>query len=403
MIEISIARLGLDGSGIAGRLHVPGALPGEVWTGVDNGNRLEDARLVSPAKERVIAPCQHFGSCGGCTLQHADRAFLANWKGQVVARALAAHGLEAQIHPTLTSPDRSRRRAVFSGRRTKKTVVVGFHGHRSDTLVPITECHVIRPEIIAALPALGDLTRVAATRTRPIRLAVTLGRAGLDVDLQGTKPLELSARQEIAAIARRAGIARLSAAGEPLVQEQPPFQQMGPARVVPPPGAFLQATDAGEAALTTAVREITGDAARIVDLFAGCGTFTLPLAQASDVHAVEGDVEMLRALDAGWRAARNLRRVTTEPRDLFRRPLVARELDGFDAAVIDPPRAGAEAQTRELAESSLQNIAFVSCNPATFARDAAILVAAGFRLSTVQPVDQFLWSGHVELVGHFER
>jgi 23S rRNA (uracil1939-C5)-methyltransferase len=367
------------------------------------GDRLEDTALTSPSPERVSAPCRHFGTCGGCTLQHADRDYLARWKEQIIAQALAAHGIETEIAPTLTSPDRSRRRSVLSGRRTKKSVIVGFHGHRSDTLVSISDCHVLRPEIVAALPLLGELTRSVAPRTRPIRLAVSVGPAGLDVDLQDTKPLDLSARQELASIARQAGVARLSVAGEPVAQERPPFHPIGPARVVPPPGAFLQATAEGEASLISVVRRITAGAFRIVDLFAGCGTFSLPLAEGAEVHAVEGDAAMLRALGTGWRTAAGLRRVTTAARDLFRRPLLGAELAEYDAAVIDPPRAGAEAQTREIAGSALRRIAFVSCNPATVARDAAILISAGFRLAWVRPIDQFLWSGHVELVGQFDR
>ena len=233
--------------------------------------------------------------------------------------------------------------------------------------------------------------------------AVTAGPGGLDLDLRDAKPLDAVLRSDLAAAARAAGFARVSVDGETVVLEHPPFQRMGAARVTPPPGAFLQATAEGEAALLAAAETITDGAERILDLFAGCGTFTLPLASRAEVHAVEGEGAMLAALDAGWRGAERLHRVTTEARDLFRRPLLAAELDRYEAILVDPPRAGAEAQSREIARSRVERIAFISCNPASFARDAAILSGAGFRLAWVQPVDQFLWTGHVELAARFER
>ncbi|MCC5983842.1 MAG: class I SAM-dependent RNA methyltransferase, partial [Rhodobacteraceae bacterium] len=196
-------------------------------------------------------------------------------------------------------------------------------------------------------------------------------------------------------------LARLAWEGEVIALAALPAQTFGRAQVVPPPGAFLQATEDGEATLLAAVRGAVGDAARVADLFAGCGTFTLPLAERAEVHAVEGDAAMLAALDAGWRRAAGLKRVRTETRDLFRRPLLADELACFDAVVIDPPRAGAAAQVAELARAQVPVIAAVSCNPVTFARDARVLVAAGYCLQTVQVVDQFRWSAHVELAARF--
>ncbi|WP_424933887.1 class I SAM-dependent RNA methyltransferase [Amaricoccus macauensis] len=394
---ILIERLGQDGDGIAGETRIPGALPGEVWS-------IEPPALLRGASQARVEPkCPLFGSCGGCSLQHASPSFLAAWKGDVIARALLAHGLETEIQPTRMSLPWSRRRAGLSARRTKKTVRVGFHARRSEEIVPLTTCEVVEPAILASIPVLERLTVIAAPRAREIRIQVTHGPAGLDVDLRETKELDGKARADLAALARDAGIARLSLAGETLFLAHPPIQQIGRARVVPPPGAFLQATQQGEAALTDAVREIVGEARRVVDLFSGCGTFALPLAEGAEVHAVEGAADLTGALDRAWRGATGLKRVTTEVRDLFRRPLMADELDRFDAVVMDPPRAGAEAQSAEIARSRLSTLAYVSCNPATFARDAAVLVASGFRLEWVRPVDQFLWSGHVELVAHLVR
>lgn len=399
MEEVTIERLGREGDGIAGARRLPLGLPGERWRMHPSG----EAELLEAAAIRVAPPCRHFGRCGGCALQHADPAWIADWKAGTIARALAAQGITAPLRPTLTSPPGSRRRVVFSGRRTRKGALLGFHGRRSGDLVEVPGCLVARPGIVAARPALARLVALGGTRKGALRLTVTTGPAGLDVDVGGGRPLDRDLRPALAAEAEAADLARLAWEGEPVAFRRPPFQPMGAARVVPPPGAFLQATAEGEAALVAAVREAVGDARRVLDLFAGCGTFALPLAGAAGVHAVEGEAAMLDALAAGWRGATGLRQVTTEARDLFRRPLAGPDLAGFDAVVIDPPRAGAEAQARALAASRIARVASVSCDAATFARDARILLDGGFRLDWVQPVDQFLWSGHVEIAARFSR
>ncbi len=248
---------------------------------------------------------------------------------------------------------------------------------------------------MALLPALEAVTRAAASRTGELALTVTALEPGADLVIAGGKPLDPALRVELAGLA--AGFARISYNGETVFQSEAPWLAFGRARVSPPPGAFLQATPQGEAALVAAVRHAIGPARRVADLFAGCGTFALPLAEGAEVHAVEGEAAMLAALDRGWRRAPGLKRVTTEARDLFRRPLEPDELARFEAVVIDPPRAGAEAQADRLARARVPVIAAVSCDPATFARDAAVLVAAGYRLDWVQVVDQFRWSAHVEL------
>ncbi len=404
MQDITIDRLGRQGDGLTeGGLRVPFTLPGERVRGTVAGDLVTDVEILAPAPERTRPPCPLFGRCGGCALQHASDGFLAGWKADTIRRALAAHRLETEIRPTLTSPPRTRRRAVLTGARTRKTVTLGFHARRSEAIVPLTDCHVLHPDILAGLPALEVLVRAGASRATPIRLTVTTGPAGLDVAVTGAKPLDAALGTTLADIADRAGLARLAWDGEPVATARPPFQIFGAARVVPPPGAFLQATAQGEAALVAAARAAIGPASRIADLFCGCGTFTLPLADAAEVLAVEGDAAMVASLDAGWRAAPGLHRVVARQRDLFRRPLLAAELKGLDAVVIDPPRAGAEAQSREIAASRLARVASISCDPASFARDAAILVAGGFRLDWVQPIDQFRWSGHVELAAQFSR
>jgi 23S rRNA (uracil1939-C5)-methyltransferase len=308
----------------------------------------------------------------------------------VVRAALRAQGVEAEVAGIATSPARSRRRATLHGRRTKGGVIVGFHGRASGTLVAVPDCRVLSPAIMAAIPALEALTALAASRKFEVDLAVTDTASGLDVSVTGALPLTRETLPDAVALAEAHDLARLVWDGEVVAERRPPVHLIG-ARAVPlPPGAFLQATREGEAR-------------HVVDLFAGCGTFALPLSARAEVHAVEGEAALLAALDRGWRSAGGGRRVTTEARDLFRNPLRPDELARFDAAVIDPPRAGAAAQTEAVAASGLARVAAVSCNPVTFARDAKTLLAAGFRLDWVQVVDQFRWSPHVELAAAFRR
>ncbi len=398
-----IERLNLRGEGVAEGGAVARALPGEIIEGEAQAGRIAQPKIVTPSADRVAAPCRHYRACGGCALQHASDAFVEEWKTGVVRQALAGQGLEAPFRPTLTSPANSRRRATLAGRRLKSGALVGFHGRASDSVTAIPDCRLLDPALIAALPALEALVAEGGSRKGELRLTVTLYPQGIDVAVEDGKPLDRALRQSLPQIAGAHRLARLTWNGEGLFQDQPPMLAMGRARVSPPPGVFLQATPQGEAALVAAVREAVGAARQVVDLFAGCGTFALPLAETAEVHAVEGAAPMLAALDLGWRNAAGLKKVTTEARDLFRRPLLPDELRAFGAVVIDPPRAGAEAQIAELAASAVPVIAHVACNPVTFARDARALVQAGYRLDWVQVVDQFRWSAHVELAARFSR
>jgi len=402
MDSYRIDRLGHQGDGIApGPVFAPLTLPGEEVTGRLTGDRLTDVKIVAPAPERVAAPCRHFRSCGGCALQHAAPTFIAEWKAEVVRQALAAQGVKAEIASVHTSPERSRRRAVLSARRTKKGALAGFHARASDVVVEIPGCHLLHPDLMAALPVAEALSIAGGSRKGELSVTATLAPAGLDIAVTGGKPLDGPLQIILAQEAERLGLARLAWDGEVIAMRHAPEQYFGRARVVPPPGAFLQATADGEARLLAEVSTLMQGKARIVDLFAGCGTFSLPLAEGAEVHAVEGDAEMTAAMDRGWRGAPGLKRVTSEARDLFRRPLLAEDLARFAGAVIDPPRAGAAAQVAELAKARVPVIAHVSCNPVTFARDAAVLVAAGYTLGSVHVVDQFRWSPHVELVAGF--
>lgn len=404
MPPLSIDRLGHHGDGIAaGPVYAARTLPGELVEGRLDGDRLTDVRVCEPSPQRVSPPCRHYGACGGCALQHAADGFVSAWKADVVRHALAAQGLEAPRIALSTSPENSRRRATLHGRRTKKGALVGFHGRASDVIAEVPHCRLLRPEIVALTEPFETLVTLGGSRKGTLDLTVTWSESGADIAVAGGKPLDHDLRMELALWAEATDVARLSWGDETLSERRPPWQSMGRARVAPPPGAFLQATAEGEAALVAAVRAAVGDAARIADLFAGCGTFALPLAEHAEIHAVEGAAAMLAALDRGWRQTKSLRRVTTEARDLFRRPVLPDELDRFDAAVVDPPRAGAEAQVAALADSRVARIAMVSCNPVTFARDAKRLVSAGLSLTALRVVDQFRWSPHVELVAAFTR
>ena len=401
---VTIDRLGHLGDGIApGPIFVSGVLPGEVVEGTPDGDHLLNPKIITPSPDRVKPPCRHARACGGCQLQHASDAFVAAWKQDVVANALSGQGLTAEFLPLVTSPPRSRRRATLSARRTRSGVLIGFHARASDTLAEIPDCQLLHPGILAAFPGLRALVAAGGSRTTELALQVTLTRGGPDVSVTGGKPLDSGLRLDLARLVEGHGFSRLTWDGETVALRDRPALTMVAATVIPPAGAFLQATAEGEQALLAAVRQALGPQKRVVDLFSGIGTFALPLAEAMEVHAVEGDAAMTRALDLAARNTPGLHRISTETRDLFRRPLEPDELKPFTGAVIDPPRAGAEAQTDRLAAGTIPVIAAVSCNPVTFARDAPTLTEAGYRLDWVQVVDQFRWSNHVELVARLSR
>lgn len=403
-MKLTIDRLGHLGDGIgAGPTFVRRALPGEEVEGDVTDGRMDAPRILTPSPARRGAPCPHYDACGGCSLMHATDAFVADWKAGVVRTALSAQGLAAPIRTVETSPERSRRRATLAARRTKKGVIVGFHGRASGTLVDVQECLLLHPALLAALPALRQVAGAGGSRKGELALTLTLTDGGVDLAVTGGKPMDATLFAALAALAEGADLARLGWDGEPVVTRRPASQHFGQARVVPPAASFLQATREGEAALLAAVRGSVGDARRIADLFSGAGTFSLPLAATAEVHAVEADAAMLDALAHGARQAAGLRRVTTEARDLFRRPLLPDELARYDAIVLDPPRAGAEAQAVEIGRSAVPRLAYVSCNPVTFARDAKILTDAGLVLGWLDVVDQFRWSPHVELAACFTR
>ncbi len=336
-------------------------------------------------------------------MQHASDDLVAKWKIGIVETALEGQGVDAEIAGIETSPPGTRRRATLHGQRTKSGSIVGFFAKNSHHLIDTPDCILLDPALMNARPMLADFTRLAASRSTTVDLSVTATESGIDLSISGAKPADKAMLPDIVALAQKHDLARLTWNGEPLMTARPPTIAIGRAHVAAPPGAFLQATPQGQAVLTGHVLRLTEGAGKIVDIFAGCGTFSLPLAESADIHAVEGFADLLKAAETAWRHTPNLHRLTTETRDLFRRPLMPDELNRYDAAVIDPPRAGAAAQVDEIAASTLGRLAYVSCNPVTFARDAAVLTRAGFTIGPVTVVDQFRWSSHVELVAGFSR
>ena len=408
-MTFTIDRLGHLGHGIVqgpeGPIYVQGVLPGEVVSGTVSGDRLEETRIVMPSADRVKPPCALARSCGGCQLQHATDEFVARWKRDVVCTALTAQGLSADgvRQAVITSPARSRRRATLAARRTKGGALIGFHARGSDVIIPVPDCTLLHPELMALLPAVEALVVLGGSRSQELAVTLTRSLTGPDVRIEGGKPLDSALRMELARVAEAKGLARLTWGDETVALRALPEVQLGAARAQMPPAAFLQATEMGEAALLAAVKEALGPQKKLADLFAGIGTFALPLAAGAEVAAYEGDAGMIAALDRAARNAQGLKRVTAERRDLFRRPVEPDEMKGLTGAVIDPPRAGAEAQMSCLAAGPIPVLAMVSCNPASFARDARILIAGGYRMDWVQVVDQFRWSHHVELVARFHR
>ncbi len=404
MMELTITELGHLGDGIAdGPIYVAGALPGEKVTGELVGDRLQTPKIVTPSSDRVTPPCRHARSCGGCLIQHASDDLVAEWKRTTVEQALRSHGIEANVTGPRTSLARSRRRAGFSARRTKKGAMAGFHARGSDVLISVTDCKLITPSLSGALPMVEILAKAGASRKNELSVMVTDTQTGLDVFVGGGKPLDTKLQFDLAEIARSYDLARITWSDEIAVQRRVPLVDFDGISVPLPPGAFLQATSAGEEALRRFVLDNLQGATHVLDLFSGCGTFSLPLSQQARVHAVENDAGMLNALDQGWRHGNGLKQVTTEQRDLFRNPVLPFELKRFDAVVLDPPRAGASAQVKQLSESHANRIVYVSCNPATFARDASQLLFSGYKMSPIQIVDQFRWSSHVELCASFHR
>jgi 23S rRNA (uracil1939-C5)-methyltransferase len=406
--RVVISRLGHRGDGITdtptGPLYVPYALPGETVTIERLAGDLTRARLLqveTASAERIAPVCPHFGVCGGCAVQHWTR--YREWKRNLVVDALAQAGIGAEVGDLVDAHGEGRRRAVFHARRRHDGVLaVGFAAARTHQVVPIESCPVLAPALDGALEAARAIAEELQPG-KPLDIHITASDDGLDVDVRGSGALQAAQSAALARVAESRRLARVTRHGELIVQRAPPTMTIGRARVVLPPGVFLQATAAGEAILAKLVLAHAAAANSVADLFAGIGPFALRLAEHRRVVAIDSDAAAVAALRQAAAGAAGLKPVDAQVRDLFRRPLVAQELSGFDAIVFDPPRQGAQAQARELAASRVPVVVAVSCNPATFARDGRILIDGGYRLGMVTPVDQFRYAAHTEIVARFER
>ncbi|TAU47149.1 class I SAM-dependent RNA methyltransferase [Rhizobium ruizarguesonis] len=411
---VTIEKLGAQGDGIAssagGPVYVPFSLPGETVAIARVKSQGTIMSITTPSPDRQEPPCRHFGpdgvngTCGGCTLQHMADAPYGAFKRQLVIDALKSKGLTPEVGEIVPARPGERRRVVFAARKTEKDMLVGFNQAESHHIVAIEECPISSAGIIARLPAIRAIAASLATSAEPFRVAVLETLSGLDISVDEVKKLsDPQRRKAIETTLSLRGIARVSLNGEILVEPSKPMVEFGGVQVSPPPGGFTQATKPAEEAMAELVTAHAGKAKRIADLFAGAGTFSLRLARIGRVHAVEAEAKALAALDHAARNTQGLKPVTVEKRDLFRRPLMTQEFKPYDVVVFDPPRAGAEFQCQELARSGVKKIVAVSCNPLTLARDLAILVEGGYRITQVTPIDQFLWTSHVEVVATLEK
>ncbi|WP_027164653.1 class I SAM-dependent RNA methyltransferase [Mesorhizobium sp. WSM3224] len=405
--RFTIARLGSQGDGIAnaegGEVFIPFTLPGETVTAARQKDRATLMSVLEASPLRIDPACRHFTECGGCALQHYEAEAYRQWKREKVVQALKGKGIACEIAALVPCAPHSRRRVTFSARRAEAGMQLGFVRALSSEIIPIEECPISLPAIVSALDRLRALADLICATPKAFHMTVTVTASGLDIAVHDAGKLGDNQRRIASNFVMAEGLARLSVDGEIIVEPKKPVVQFGSVAVAMPPGAFLQATEAAEQTMASLVGQHLSRAKKVADLFAGCGSFALRLGAKSEVHAVEGDAAALAALDRAFRFASGLKRVTSERRDLFRRPLTFKELNAFDGVVFDPPRAGAEDQSKQIARSDVPLVAAVSCNPVTLARDLRILIDGGYTLKAVTPIDQFLWSPHVEAVALLEK
>jgi 23S rRNA (uracil1939-C5)-methyltransferase len=405
--RLTIERLGARGEGVArtsrGLVFVPYALGGETVLAEVDGERGKLVEVLQPSPDRIPPFCKYYGECGGCAVQTLKPDAYLDWKRGLLADALANAHVETNVRETVDAHGEGRRRVVFHARMGYGAPQVGFMRARAHDIVDIDSCPLLAPALAAAPIIAREIAGVLGNLGKPLDIAMAATETGVDVDLRGSGPLEFDLTQKLVALATARDLARISNHGVIVIERRQPRQKVGHADLILPPGAFLQATLAGERALADLVRAEMSAEKKIADLFAGVGTFALRLAEIAEIHAVEQDSIALAALSRAAKNTQGLKRITTEARDLFKRPLLRAELGAYDCVVFDPPRAGAEAQARELAASKIPLVVAVSCNVQTFARDARILIEGGYVLEQATPVDQFRHSAHVEIVAAFRR
>ncbi len=411
MSDVVVTRIGSGGDGVAddasGPVYIPFGLPGERYERGDGGT----FRRVSAASEfRVAPPCQHFGTCGGCTAQHMRADTYEAWKRSIVAGAFNAQGLDTPDFSFVSVAPGTRRRCTLTAARTRDGIVLGYHAARSHDLIGLKECPVLMDAISSRFEGLRAVAQVVfgmmsrKAREGTLRLQIAALGGALDVMADGSGvTLDAEGRSQLATLAERYGFQRIAIGDDVVVLRDVPPLVTRAGVITPPPGAFFQAVESAEQAMADAIVTGLGKAKRVADLFAGVGTFTLPIAQRARVMAIDSDKAALETLKDATRRAQGLKPITTLQRDLFREPLSPMELKDYDAVVLDPPRAGAKAQAEALAASKIATAVMVSCNPASLARDIAALTAGGFRLGPMVVIDQFLWSPHLEAVATLKR
>jgi 23S rRNA (uracil1939-C5)-methyltransferase len=403
--EVEIDGLGAQGDGIVNtpsqqRLYVPFALPGERWR-IAEGEREE---MLRAHPQRVAAVCQHFGSCGGCVAQHMPDDLYVAWKRAMVVHAFMHRGIEAPVGPLLRFPAASRRRVTLYARRYRKNLHIGYYRAATHYILNIAECPIAEPAIVAALPVLREMLEAVLLGQGEAGITIVATPAGLDVQVMFVHVGSVrNAYPRMAALAARHGFARLTVEKDTLMQSRRPLLTFGSVEVEPPPGAFVQAVAEAETHMVGLIVAAAGKAKCIADLFCGIGTFTFPLARSARVLALDHQEDSIAALKAAARRVQGLKPIEAKVRDLFRVPMSAKELDGFDAVVLDPSRSGAESQAHQLAHSSVPIVICVSCNPGTLARDVRIMLDGGYALQSVSPIDQFLYAPHVEAIAVLRR
>ncbi|WP_339715359.1 hypothetical protein [uncultured Sneathiella sp.] len=416
-VELVIDHIGASGDGVATQngqtFYVPFTAPGDriIATPTEARGKGQAATLeemIAPGPDRIKPACRHFETCGGCALQHLPPEFTAEWKRQKIIESLSMAGItEAEILPTLTSTPRSRRRVEFIAAKRKKGVMIGFHLRRSHQIFDVGDCPLLAPGLLALIKPLRAMLPAVLPRNSTAKVMATMTNNGPDLVITADTELDLGMREVLAAFTAENMLARLSwrqgsnRPPEVVSARLSADISLAGVDVTLPPGGFLQASEDGERTLAAFATEALVGATHIVDLFAGVGSFTFPLADSARIHAVEGDAELAGGLQAA--ANRAIRPITTETRDLFHRPLLVDELNKYDGLLFDPPRAGAKAQAEEIAKSEIPTVVAISCNPVTFARDVALLIDGGYSLGPVRPVDQFLWSPHIEMAAVLRR
>ncbi len=410
--EISIEKMGQLGEGVyfdaddTERRHpvfVPYTLPGERVLVEREGARAKPLEILIPSQERIAPLCKYFGTCGGCAVQHWQEDKYRAWKRGLIATALSFENIETQIDEMIDAHGEGRRRVNFHVRFVEGQPLAGFMIARTHRLVNLDTCPILVPELAASPEYARQIAKPMMRLRKPLDMQFTATRSGLDVDIRGAGKIDFEMRMALTDLANSFDLARLSIHGETLLERRIPVLQFGRVNVPIPAGGFAQATVLGEETLAKLVQDEVGDAKRVADLFCGAGPFALRLAEKANVYAADSYAAGIQSLRRGANLVQGLKQIEAEDRDLFRRPLITAELKRFEAVVFDPPRAGAEAQAHQLAASIVPVVVAVSCNVASFSRDAAILVAGGYRLEKVTPVDQFRHSTHLEMVGVFRR